>query len=196
MGNFNRDRSGGDRGGRSFGKKSFGGGDRGGFRGGDRREGGRSEMHAATCSECGNACEVPFRPTGARPIFCSNCFGKQKSQEGKSFGGERRERSFDRPRFENKRPDFRQAPAQENKAVEQMKQQLEIMNNKLERILNLVLAPGEKEKITFEDKTPAKPNMKKETTPAKEKTKEKSKDKNKEKKTEKIKEKKKKSKKA
>ena len=95
-------------------------------------------MHAATCSECGNPCEVPFRPTGERPIFCSTCFGKQKSQEGKSFGGGSRERSFDRPRFENKRPDFRQAPPQDNKAMEQFKQQLEIMNNKLERILKAV----------------------------------------------------------
>lgn len=136
MGNFNRDnRGGGDRGGRSFGGGNRGG-DRGGFRGG--RDGGRPSMHAATCSECGNACEVPFRPTGERPIFCSTCFGKQKSQEGKSFGGGSRERSFDRPRFENKRPDFRQTPPQDNKAIEQFKQQLEIMNNKLERILKAV----------------------------------------------------------
>ncbi len=169
MGNFDRDRSGGDRGGRSFGKRSFGGGDRGGdrggFRGGDRREGGRSEMHAATCSECGNACEVPFRPTGARPIFCSNCFGKQKSQEGKSFGGGSRERSFDRPRFENKRPDFRTAPAQDNKALNELKQQMEIMNNKLERIMKAVGTEFSEEKPTVkkkEEKAPKKSEEKKE----------------------------------
>ncbi len=161
MGNFNRDRSGGDRGHRSFGKRSFGGGDRGGFRGGDRRDGGRSEMHAATCSECGNPCEVPFRPTGARPIFCSTCFGKQKSQEGKNFGGGSRERSFDRPRFENKRPDFRQAPAQDNKAISELKQQMEIMNNKLERILK-ALNPEFSEEKKVVTKTPKKSEEKKE----------------------------------
>ncbi len=158
MGNFNR--GGGDRGGRSFGKKNFGG-DRGGFRGRDRRDGGKPEMHQATCSECGNPCEVPFRPTGARPIFCSTCFGKQKSQEGKSFGNGSRERNFDRPRFENKRPDFRQAPVQDNKAMNELKQQMEIMNNKLERILNLVMAPGETEKIKMEEKVSTKPKTKK-----------------------------------
>ncbi len=158
MGNFNRG------GGRSFGGKKFGG-DRGGFRGGDRREGGRSEMHAATCSECGNACEVPFRPTGARPIFCSTCFGKQKSQEGKSFGGGSRERSFDRPRFENKRPDFRQAPIQDNKAINELKQQMEIINNKLERILKAVSHEFSEEKQPEkkkESKAPKKSEEKKE----------------------------------
>lgn len=154
MGNFNRDRSGGDRGGRPFGKKSFGG-DRGGFRGGDRREGGKPEMHQATCSECGNPCEVPFRPNGSRPIFCSNCFGKQKSQESKGFGGGSRERSFDRPRFENKRPEFRPAPIQDNKAINELKQQLEIMNNKLERILKAVM-PELAAQAVMEEEAPVK----------------------------------------
>lgn len=35
-------------------------------------------MHRATCSECGNSCEVPFIPTGSRPIFCSNCFRRDQ----------------------------------------------------------------------------------------------------------------------
>lgn len=174
MGNFNRNnRGGGDRGGRP----RFGGGrggDRGGFRGGDRREGGRSEMHAATCSECGNACEVPFRPTGARPIFCSTCFGKQKSQDGKSFGGGSRERNFDRPRFENKRPDFRAAPVQDNKTLNELKQQMEIMNNKLERILKAVGTGFSEEKQPEkkkEEKTPKKSEEKKEVVSEKPKTK-------------------------
>lgn len=29
------------------------------------------QMHKAICSECGRECEVPFWPTGDRPIFCS-----------------------------------------------------------------------------------------------------------------------------
>lgn len=74
MGNFNRDdrRPGGgfNRGG---GNRSFGGG-----RGFDRRDNGPRPMYPAVCGECGDNCEVPFRPTGARPVFCSNCFGKQQ----------------------------------------------------------------------------------------------------------------------
>ncbi len=42
-----------------------------------RRGGGRSErptMHKAVCDECGRDCEVPFRPSGDKPIYCSKCF--------------------------------------------------------------------------------------------------------------------------
>ncbi len=34
------------------------------------------EMYSATCAECGDRCEVPFRPTGERPVYCRNCFNK------------------------------------------------------------------------------------------------------------------------
>lgn len=79
-------------GGRSkFGAKS---GARGGFgkpqRGGFSDRGGRDferpTMHKAICSDCGNSCEVPFRPTGGKPVLCSSCFSMQKGGERKSFG--------------------------------------------------------------------------------------------------------------
>lgn len=104
MGNYNRDngRSGGGGGRGGFGgpSRSFGGGGRS-FGGGGRSFGGKPAMHQATCSECGASCELPFKPTGDRPVFCSTCFGKQDGGGGarpSSFSGERRER----PRFEDK----------------------------------------------------------------------------------------------
>lgn len=39
---------------------------------------GPREMHKATCSECGKECEVPFKPTEGRPVFCRDCFMKKK----------------------------------------------------------------------------------------------------------------------
>lgn len=36
------------------------------------------EMHDAVCSECGNACKVPFVPIPGRPIYCRDCFQKRK----------------------------------------------------------------------------------------------------------------------
>ncbi|MBU2542168.1 hypothetical protein KJ785_01240 [Patescibacteria group bacterium] len=109
MGNFRRDDSRSSGGG--FGRKSYGGrdGGSGGSRFGGRdggRDGGRPTMHSATCSECGDNCEVPFKPTGDKPIFCSDCFGRQKSRDGgrdsgssrPSYGGDRRERR-ERPSF-------------------------------------------------------------------------------------------------
>lgn len=48
--------------------------------GGDRRGGfnrGPREMHKAVCAECGQECEVPFKPSGDRPVFCKECFQKK-----------------------------------------------------------------------------------------------------------------------
>ena len=70
MKNFNRGGGfGGDRGNSGFSRGGFGGGG-----GGNRGFGGPKEMFRAVCDECGRDCEVPFRPTGARPVLCSSCF--------------------------------------------------------------------------------------------------------------------------
>ena len=53
-------------------RSSFGGG--GNFRSGPK------EMHKATCADCKNECEVPFKPTEGRPVYCRECFGKHKPQ--------------------------------------------------------------------------------------------------------------------
>lgn len=45
---------------------------KGNVRGGN--SGGPRQMFDAVCSECGNACKVPFEPRGDRPIYCSDCF--------------------------------------------------------------------------------------------------------------------------
>jgi len=39
---------------------------------------GPREMHKAVCSECGQECEVPFKPTEGKPIFCRECFAKKR----------------------------------------------------------------------------------------------------------------------
>ncbi|MEI6296528.1 MAG: CxxC-x17-CxxC domain-containing protein, partial [bacterium] len=93
MGDFKRS-SGGSRGGFGGGRGGFGG-DRGGrssfgarksFGGGDR---GPVTMHKATCSECNETCEVPFRPTGEKPVYCSKCFGDRGGSAGQDRGGRR-----------------------------------------------------------------------------------------------------------
>ena len=39
--------------------------------------GGAREMHPAVCAQCGKDTEVPFRPSGDRPVYCSDCFSKR-----------------------------------------------------------------------------------------------------------------------
>lgn len=43
------------------------------------------EMTEVTCSSCGITCEVPFKPTSSKPVYCRECFGKNdKSGPNKS----------------------------------------------------------------------------------------------------------------
>ena len=146
MGNFNRDnRSGG---GRSFGRRSFGGG-------GDR-DGMRPSMHKAVCAECGKDCEVPFMPSGDRPIYCSNCFEKRRNEDGNS--GDSGRRNFSRPNFDNRRS-FSSGSNRDNARPSdngQLADQLKSINFKLDKILG-VLEPKitqppvtEKEAIAFD----------------------------------------------
>ena len=98
-GGFNRDR------------RSFGG----------RRNTGDRQMFKAVCSNCGKDCEVPFKPTGEKPVYCSDCFAK--------MGGSDR-RAFDRPRRDERGP-----------GDDKYKVLLESVDAKLDKILNL-LQPG------------------------------------------------------
>ena len=41
---------------------------------GRRRDDGRPQMHSVVCDKCGERCEVPFKPTGDKPVYCSDCF--------------------------------------------------------------------------------------------------------------------------
>lgn len=36
------------------------------------------EMFTTVCAECGAETEVPFQPVEGRPVYCTECFRKQK----------------------------------------------------------------------------------------------------------------------
>lgn len=40
-------------------------------------------MHKAVCADCRKECEIPFRPSGDRPVYCQECFKRRKT--GNSF---------------------------------------------------------------------------------------------------------------
>ncbi|MCB9802699.1 hypothetical protein H6761_01600 [Candidatus Nomurabacteria bacterium] len=150
MGNFKRDnrRSGGDRGDRGSRDRGFGGGRRdfGGSRdrgfGGGRDRDRQVEMHNAVCDGCGATCEVPFRPTSGKPIYCNDCFKKSDSRPARDSRGSDR--------------------GQGNK---QLADALSGLNHKLDQIINLLQA-----KPKTEVKVEKVESKKEKTTPVEEKT--------------------------
>ena len=36
------------------------------------------QMHPVTCAQCGVETEVPFKPTGDRPVYCRDCFQNRR----------------------------------------------------------------------------------------------------------------------
>lgn len=90
-------------------------------------------MYPATCANCGKACEVPFRPTGDKPVFCRDCFREN--------GGESRrpeERNFSRPQ---------NAPVPNN----EYKAQLDALSVKVDKILDILTAATSADKIQTEE---------------------------------------------
>lgn len=132
-------------------KPSFGGGSGGrDFRGGDSFD---KPMFPAVCVECGERCEVPFKPTNGKPVFCRNCFRKDERPGG------------DRPSFQSRRDDRPQrdsrfeAPAKSSDSRNDFEQ----LNRKLDTIIELLKAtkaqPAKETKIhtvAAETKTEAK----------------------------------------
>lgn len=136
MGNF---QGGGNRGGGFRGGN--GGGGRPSFRGGDR---GEVTMHKAICDECKKSCEVPFRPSGDKPVYCSDCFSSKRDdgdRDGdrgprRDFGDRGPKRDFnDRPAQSFTKPAG--APIQDD-----VKKQLSDISAKLDRLVSSI------EKIT------------------------------------------------
>jgi len=61
----------------SCGGYSSGGSSYGAIRSGGYERGPR-EMFSATCSNCGKEAQVPFKPTGNKPVYCSDCFNARR----------------------------------------------------------------------------------------------------------------------
>ena len=49
-------------------------------------------LHKAICADCKKGCEVPFKPSGERPVYCKECFSKRR------VGGPFKARPDNRPR--------------------------------------------------------------------------------------------------
>lgn len=127
---YRDNRSGGGRDSRGGGGRRFGGRSRfgGGGRGEDR------QMFKVICANCGKPCEVPFRPTGSKPVYCRDCFRTIGEGAGPSRADDRgsKRQSYDSQ-------DRNLAPRPQSREFEEL-------NEKLDKILRLL--SSEKSKST------------------------------------------------
>lgn len=155
------------------------------------RDGGRPAMHRATCAECGESCSVPFKPAGDRPVYCSNCFRNSEEPSSK-----RSDRDFARPGMHQATCDecgqrcevpFRPTGEKpvycsqcfkkgshnnnSNRNTDQWKEQFEIMNTKLDKLLKLFTptVPEPKKPEEIKEKKTAKPKKSTKKTSKKQK---------------------------
>ena len=147
-----RKEGGGGYGGRSnIGGPKFGGNKFGGSRDGGNRPGGRMELFPAICADCGKKCEVPFRPSGERPVYCRDCFGKQPQVPGRNSNGQDGPRQDYRPapfdpaqgkpqQYSSPRPvgSGQAGPSQSDPGFEALHRQITALESKVNRILELV----------------------------------------------------------
>lgn len=125
MADYNRDRFSRGGGGGDFKRRDFN----------DRPSRGPVEMHQATCDNCGKSCEVPFRPTSGKPVYCSSCF------ESKKGGSDTR-------RYDNPREERREQPSQ---SQPNYSAQFDALNSKLDNILKILESAVAEEDVIEEE---------------------------------------------
>lgn len=99
---------------RGFGRRNFG-----------SKFGEDRQMFKAICSKCGKECEVPFKPTGSKPVYCRDCFRTMRDSDSRSTY----DRGSRKPSFDN---------GNRGSSYPQFKEQFEALNIKLDKILKLL----------------------------------------------------------
>lgn len=73
----------------------------------------QKELYAAECNNCRKRCEVPFRPNGRKPVYCSDCFSQTSRP------------SYSEPR---EQPSHSQAMERQ---LDELKRKIDVMNETL-----------------------------------------------------------------
>lgn len=135
-----------------------------------------SRMYTAVCDECGKECEVPFKPSGDKPVYCSSCF--ERRSEGRSS---RRDGGRDRDRRDRRdsrgRDEGRSRDKGAGRGDKKLQEQINVINGKLDSILRALsssdVAEGKPEKGSKKDRgakaTVAKKKAKQSEKPVEEK---------------------------
>lgn len=167
MNNFKGGRGGFKKKGSKFeGKQKHGGGKKYGgdkkFEGGqqrtDRTTGPSAELFSATCSDCHAKCEVPFRPSHDKPVYCTTCFGVKKNANeprgSKNDGDRQGKGSYSNQQHEHKNKSSEHHSSHRGSksgrgddSIADLKRQITVLDVKLNRILDLINPPMPSKKI-------------------------------------------------
>jgi len=137
MNDFKRRGGSGDRGMRKprFGNNNFG------KKPWENRE---QEVFDATCANCNKDCQVPFRPTSGKPVFCKECFNQKEGSDfskgpaRRNFERQDRGRNNFRERQSERRPfefNNRGGDSQNNN---DLKKQVEMLTLKIDRLIQSI----------------------------------------------------------
>lgn len=110
-----------------------------------RRFGGRnsrhSQMYDAVCDDCGKDCRVPFKPSGDKPVYCSECFEKRDGRSaGRSNQGSGRGRDFS-----NRSPGENLRNSVSDRTASRLVEEIAVLNSRLETIINLLLSADQEQ---------------------------------------------------
>jgi CxxC-x17-CxxC domain-containing protein len=112
--------------------------------------GGRqTQLFSATCSDCRKPCEVPFRPSGDKPVYCKECFMKRRGgspqADGRREGGGRDfgKRGASLP--------FSSAPQGAGVFLDTLKRQMDALSVKLDIVLARMGGDGSRAKASAGD---------------------------------------------
>ncbi len=85
------------------------------------------ERFRAECSSCHKACEVPFRPNGKKPVFCSNCFTPDTSRTTRD--------SYQKPEYPSPRAFAPTARPEQDRRIDDIKRQLAVLEGKIDLLI-------------------------------------------------------------
>jgi len=124
-----------------------------------------NRMYSAVCDKCGRDCQVPFKPTGSKPIYCSQCFEEQ------SGNSDRRRSSFRDDRRSAPRNNYRRSYSPRsnngggnNQFLTNLTKKVEHLSSQLDQIIKLLSVSKPKSKTEVKTKTKikkSKPKVKK-----------------------------------
>jgi CxxC-x17-CxxC domain-containing protein len=148
---------------------------------GDKKFGDKKDvtLYKATCTTCGAACEVPFRPDGSKPVLCRDCFAAKNAAPTNATNRDRftaNELVGHKPQRDYGAPVAPRPVARDSADYALLVKQLAVVEGKVNQILELIKASEtlvralpvihESEVAVTESAEPTKVRKPKKVTPA------------------------------